>query len=58
MQLLIVKSCDEEQVENGEQSLQSFLWSEFEVCSVCSSSQLSKIEQGTTALNKMYNDNM
>jgi hypothetical protein len=52
--LFIVKPDADEQIENGEQLLQSFSWSVLEVCSVCSSSsQLSIIEQGTTALNKM-----
>jgi hypothetical protein len=49
-----VKPKVEEQIENGEQLLQSFFGFEWDVCAVCvSSSQLSKREQGTTALNKM-----
>ena len=49
----MVKPDADAQIENGEQLLQSFLWPVFEVCSVCSSpSQLSIIEQGTTALSK------
>ena len=51
--LFMVKPDADEQIENGEQLLQSFLWSVLDVCSVfSSSSQLSIIEQGTTALNK------
>lgn len=51
---LRVKPEADEQIEKGEQLLQSFLWSEPDVCAVCSSSShLSKMEQGTTALNKM-----
>ena len=39
--------------------MQSFLWSLLEVCSVCSlSSQLSKMEQGTAVLNRMYTDSI
>ena len=49
----MVKPDADEQIENGEQLLQSFLWPVLDVCSACSSSpQLSMIEQGTTALNK------
>lgn len=52
--VLIVNPDADEQIENGEQLLQSFLWSALVVCSVCSSSsQLSITEQGTTALKKM-----
>lgn len=51
--VLMVKPEADEQMEKGEQLLQSFLWSEPDVCSACSSSQLSKTVQGTTALNKM-----
>ena len=54
-----VKPEADEQIEKGEQLLQSFLWSEPEVCSVCSfSSQLSKMEHGTTTQNRMEKDNM
>jgi hypothetical protein len=57
--LLIVKPCVAAQTENGEQLLQSFLWSLCEVCSVFpTSSHLSKTEHGTIALNRMYKDNM
>jgi hypothetical protein len=49
-----VKPEAAEQIEKGEQLLQSFSWSDGAVCVVCtSSSQLSMREQGTTALNKM-----
>jgi hypothetical protein len=49
-----VKPDADEQIENGEQPLQSLLRSEPEVRSVCSSSShLSKMEQGTTALKRM-----
>ena len=49
-----VKPAADEQIEKGEQLLQSFLWSELDVCSVRPSfSHLSKIAQGTTALNRM-----
>jgi hypothetical protein len=52
--VFIVKPGADEQIENGEQLL-SFLCSVFDVCSVCasSSSQLSMIEQGTIALNRI-----
>jgi hypothetical protein len=54
MVLLRVKPDAAEQTEKGEQPLQSFLWFVLEVCPGCSfSSQLSKNEQGTTALIKM-----
>ena len=47
-----------EQIENGEQPLQSFVWSVWEDCPAYSScSQLSKTEQGTTVLNKIYKSN-
>jgi hypothetical protein len=50
----MVKPDADAQIENGEQLVQSFLRSVLDVCSVCtSSSHLSIIEQGTTALNKM-----
>jgi hypothetical protein len=49
-----VKPEADEQIEKGEQLLQSFLCFEGEDCSVCSSfSQLSNTVHGTTALNKM-----
>lgn len=48
-----------EQVEKGEQPLQSFVFSVPDACSVSSSlPQSSKIEQGTTTLKKMYKANM
>jgi hypothetical protein len=51
---LIVNPWDAEQIEKGEQSPQSFFLPVSEFCSVLfSSSQLSKTEQGITALNKI-----
>ena len=49
----------DEQIENGEQLLESFCWSVSQPFSVQAAVlQLSKREQGTSALNKMYKDNM
>jgi hypothetical protein len=54
MAVLSVKPCMDEQIEKGEQLLQSFFvsvedaWAEYSSCS-----QLSIIVQGTTAQNKI-----
>jgi hypothetical protein len=57
MDVLIVFNAtpyDCEQKENGEQPLQSFFGSLLDDCPVCwSSSHLSKMEHGTTALNRI-----
>jgi hypothetical protein len=53
-----VNPCADEQIEKGEQLLQSFS-SEFDVCALCVSSlQLSNTEQGIAMLNKILKNNM
>jgi hypothetical protein len=55
----IITPETDEQIEKGEQLLQSLCWSVSEPCSVHAlASHLSKMEQGTSALNKIYRDNM
>jgi hypothetical protein len=50
----MVKPAAEAQIEKGEQLLQSFSWSAGALSSMgSSSSQLSIMEQGTIALNKI-----